>query len=708
MKVNELLLGIQKKDIVLPEFQREYVWLLEQSKQLMVSLFNDYPVGALLFWTTDNPPEIKNYAINRKKIGTVTVILDGQQRLTTLYLLIKNETPPYYIEKDIEHDPRHLFFHLESGEFQYYQPTIMKNNPLWVKVTDCFSIDSKVNVFSIAKQLSGEENDPFELANKLNENLTKLRNIKEKDFSVQYVPSTASIDEAIDIFDRVNSLGTKLTDAELALTHITGKWPDARRTLKRKIRELEKRNFYFDLGFMVRCLVGIVNGRGLFETIHKTPKENVIEGWNKLDRILDYIVTILPKHAYIHSTEDLNTTNIFVPLVVYLSRSGSTFPNKNSLKNAIRWLYLAHLWGRYTGQTDQRLDHDISIIMRNSDPWQELVDSIVDQRGRIKLEASDLEGRSIQHPIYKMMYIVIKSKGAIDWFNGSPLDITHGDSYSIQSHHIFPSSLLWKSEKYNENNHLHKKIINEIANRAFLTASTNNSLINNRSPKEYFPEIKERFGIDALKKQIVPTDDNLLDVDRYEEFLKVRRELIAREINQFLDQFVAKESETEEKKLTVLDYIELGESSTVEFKSTIRWDIIQNTVNKKLEKAIVKTIAGFLNSEGGTLLIGVSDNGEIVGIEKDLDTLKKKDTDGFQQLLTHLTSEYLGAEYVSYIKPEFEERENKKVCIVKIENAPQPVFLRGENKKEFYIRAGNTTKLLDSEETYNYIQIHWQ
>ena len=91
MKVNELLIGIHKKDIVLPEFQREYVWSLEQSKQLMVSLFNGYPVGALLFWTTDTPPEIKNYAVNPKKIGTITIILDGQQRLTTLYILLKNE-----------------------------------------------------------------------------------------------------------------------------------------------------------------------------------------------------------------------------------------------------------------------------------------------------------------------------------------------------------------------------------------------------------------------------------------------------------------------------------------------------------------------------------------------------------------------------------------------------------------------------------------
>lgn len=63
MNLDELLMRIQKKDIVLPEFQREYIWTLEQLKQLIISLFESYPVDAFLFWNTDNPPEIKNIAV---------------------------------------------------------------------------------------------------------------------------------------------------------------------------------------------------------------------------------------------------------------------------------------------------------------------------------------------------------------------------------------------------------------------------------------------------------------------------------------------------------------------------------------------------------------------------------------------------------------------------------------------------------------------
>jgi uncharacterized protein with ParB-like and HNH nuclease domain len=90
--------AIEHRELVLPEFQREYVWRLDQAKQLMVSLYKDYPTGSLLFWETINPPDIKNNALPKNFVGRIRVLLDGQQRLTTLFLLIKGEVPPYYTQ----------------------------------------------------------------------------------------------------------------------------------------------------------------------------------------------------------------------------------------------------------------------------------------------------------------------------------------------------------------------------------------------------------------------------------------------------------------------------------------------------------------------------------------------------------------------------------------------------------------------------------
>ncbi len=702
MEISELMFGIRKLDLVLPEFQREYVWSLEQAKQLSVSLFRGFPTGSLLFWKTDKPPEVKNTTIPPEKIGSTLVILDGQQRLTTLYLFTQNEIPPYYREEDIKNDPRNLYFDLDSGDFQYYQVTKMRNNPTWIAVTDCFA-DKSINPFVLAKQKAQDEQDPFELAQRYNDNLTRLRSIMERTYPIQIVPATASIDDAIDVFDLVNSQGTPLSKADLALAHITGKWPQARQVMKDKISELEAKQFAFDLTFLVRCLTGVVEKRALFETIHGTSAGELQQGWALLTRILDYLVTLLPGNANIHSTEDLPTPNVLVPAVVYLARHDVRFDSDRTMRHFIHWMYASSTWARYTSQTDQRLDHDISIIQRSDSPWRELVDAIIDQRGRIEVKASDLEGRTTQHPLYRMTYVLAKSQGAIDWFNGIPLDVSPGDSYAIHSHHIFPKSLLYSDRGgYTPENHLHKKIVNEIANRAFLTGPSNISL-GNVEPSRYLPEVARKFP-GALEKQFVPTDPSLWELNRFEDFLAARRALIAQAINERMTELVA---ELEPPKPQTLADMLTGENAALEYKASMRWDLRTQQVNKALEKSIAKTVAGFLNSEGGTLLIGVVDDCTVLGIEYDLKTIGRKDTDGYEQKLHEVLSDALGVEFCQYQHVSFEQSEDKTLCIVRVEPSPKPVYLMDRDTKEFYVRVGNTTRPLDMQAAFDYISMHW-
>lgn len=361
-KISEHLVGMQKQDLVLPQFQREFVWSKDQSKQLFVSLFHEYPIGALLFWKTDKPPALKNINEQPEKIGTLEVILDGQQRLTTLYLLITGDVPPFYRERDIENDPQDLQFNIETGEFQYYQKSKMSDNPRWMSVIRCFN--DSVNPIQIASTVTEDAEDAMAAAASYNEHLNRLRNIQNIDLPVLTVPAEATLEDAIDIFDRVNDQGTKLTDAELALTHIVGKWPDARSIMKSKIRELQDKNFEFDLSFLTRALTGVVERRALFETIHSEQASELKQGWGTLADILDYLVNFFPQRAFIHSTDDLNTPNVLIPLIVYLAEREGKFPSEKAARHAIHWLYAAHMWSRYTAQTDQRLEHDVSLIVR--------------------------------------------------------------------------------------------------------------------------------------------------------------------------------------------------------------------------------------------------------------------------------------------------------------------------------------------------------
>jgi hypothetical protein len=296
-----------------------------------------------------------------------------------------------------------------------------------------------------------------------------------------------------------------------------------------------------------------------------------------------------------------------------------------------------------------------------------------------------------------------KTHGAIDWFNGAQLGTSHGKAYRLHSHHIFPASVLYHSG-FDSDNHLHRKLVNEIANRAYLTADTNLSLAS-ALPEAYFPQVEEKYP-GALAKQFIPMNPELWRVDKYLDFLQARRELIACKINEYMNALIAEPEVMHERSIPEL--ITLGESATLEFKSTLQWDVIQNRVNKDLRFSVLKTIAAFLNSAGGTLVIGVEDNGALFGIGKDLRTVKGQSQDGFEQLLGSLISDRIGAEFAPFIKIRFAQLNGETICAVDVEQAPEPAFMAGPRGKEFFIRHSNTTRTLDPEETVNYIQMNRQ
>ncbi len=702
MNIRELMQDIRKLDLVLPEFQREYVWSREQAKQLIVSLLRNYPTGSILLWKTDNPPEIKNNAVARERIGTTSVILDGQQRLTTLYLLTQDAVPPYYRPEDIRNDPRNLYFDIETGDLQFYQVQRMKNNPVWVPVTSCFD-GTEIDVFQIAQRQAEDGDTPFQLANKYNKNLSNIRNIASRDYPVQTVPADARIDDAIDVFDRVNSQGTPLSAAELALAHMNGKWTQARPEMKRKMDELAKVRFQFDLTFMVRALTGVIRGRALFPTIHDASEEELKEGWKTLGKILDYLVAILPKWAHIHSTDDLNTTNVLIPPIVFLSRNGGSFASETEVRRFTRWLYAASVWARYSAQTDQKLDHDVSIVLQSVSPWTPLVNAIIDDRGRITLTAGDLEGKGAMHPLYRMTFILSKVEGAVDFYNGMPLDMTHGKAYRLHSHHIFPQSILYEEGGYSAENHVHKQKVNEIANRVFLTAESNLKL-SDEPPVVTLTRVETKYP-GALQKQFVPTNPKLWQIDQYEAFLQQRREMIAQAYNRQIEQLLEDLPLPEKRPLPQL--IAAGESATLELKSTLRWDVRAGQVNKSLQKVIAKTVAGFMNTEGGTLLIGVADDGTVYGLESDMQSIQRKDCDGFEQALVAVLTTHLGAEFSPFYHPTFETIDGKTVCSVEVDHSPKAVWLKDNQSTEFYKRVGNSTQPLDPQTAHEYIEMHW-
>lgn len=158
---------------------------------------------------------------------------------------------------------------------------------------------------------------------------------------------------------------------------------------------------------------------------------------------------------------------------------------------------------------------------------------------------------------------------------------------------------------------------------------------------------------------------------------------------------------------TVGSLIATGECATVEFKSSARWDHKLKRVNKALEATIAKTIAGFLNHEGGHLLIGIGDEGNVVGLERDYATLRKKDRDGFELLLVRLVKDVLGGDLCSLIHVMFHEIDGKDICHVLVEPSPRPVYVQQDAKAHYFLRTGNATVELDIREALEHVAARW-
>ena len=162
-----------------------------------------------------------------------------------------------------------------------------------------------------------------------------------------------------------------------------------------------------------------------------------------------------------------------------------------------------------------------------------------------------------------------------------------------------------------------------------------------------------------------------------------------------------------ELDLAATHLILAGESDVVEFKSTLSYDISAKKTNKKLEHAVAKTIAAFINSEGGDLFIGIDDDKNVLGLSYDIKTLKKKNIDGFELKLVGVIIKYIGSAYASLFKITFPVYDGKKVCRVRVEKSVEPVFMRSEGRQDFFVRLGCSSQPLSGEEQSSYEKMHW-
>ena len=709
MKISQILDKIDENQLFVPAFQREYVWKRENAKNLVDSLIKGYPTGTMLIWETNNPPELKGGWKYDPIQGAVKIILDGQQRITTLYFLIRDKVPPYYTKKEILTDPRQLYVNIDTLELQYYKKTIMQKNPYWVNITDIFQ--KKVREREIVKNIKTNGNNlTTEEEDRIYDNFRAIENILDRDFLEQHIPVKASLKDAIDIFYIVNDSGVNLTDAELALAQISGYWPEARSIFKAKLEKMKEDGFVFKLDFIIYCLLGVLyfSGSDMTKLHGEGNRDKIKKAWEKLDNeVLDYVINLLRTHAYVDHTDEINSVYAIVPIVTFVYHKGKDNISQERINKIVKWFYYSQIRQRYVSQLPQKLDKDLNIVRNAEHPFDELLNNIKLERF-LEITPEEFIGVGIRHALYSLMRWYFKSKGAVCFTTGVGIRQNMGKKYSLEWDHIFPYSLL-KKRGYNLNNRHKYALAQEITNRVILTQTANRRK-GKRDPKGYLLDIKERFP-NALKLQVVPEKEEMWELENYEKFLQERRKKLASELNEFLKNLTTIE-ETEEE-VSIEDLITEGESNELEFKSSLRWDYKQENVNRELESVILKSISSFANSDGGKLIIGVDDDGNVLGLDHDYASLKGN-SDEFELHLRNLVNKSFGKNIAaSGISITFHKIEVSEICLIDVSPWNKPLYLEvmdknGKKSKKFYIRSGNSSQELELDEISEYINARFE
>ena len=706
MKISQILDKIDEKQLFVPAFQREYVWKRQNAKDLISSLIKDYPTGTMLTWETNYPPELKGDHKYDERQGAVKLILDGQQRITTLYMLMTGKIPPYYKNHEILIDIRNLYVNVETLALEYYKVTIMENDPLWINLTDIFK--AKVRYRDVIDKLEKKEGERISRVreNIIDDNFRAIEKIKDRDFQEQIIPPKALLKEAIDIFYIVNASGVNLTDAELALAQISGYWPEARELFKKKLVELEKNGFGLKLDFIVYVLLGVLYNMGSkLEKLHEASnKEKIQESWKRLDEdVLDYVFNIMKSQAYIDHTKEVNSVYAFIPIIVYAFNKGKDRLSQVEIKKAVKWFYYSQIRQRYVSQLQAKLDKDIGIIANQENPFDKLLNIISADRP-LEIKPDEFEGVGVSHALWGLMKFYFKSKGAICLSTGINIRKNMGKKYDLEWDHIFPYSIL-RDNGYSINNRQKYSLAQEITNRAVLTQTANRTKTNNMA-EQYLEDALIKFP-KSLKLQCIPEDKELWKLENFEMFLESRRKVLAKELNEFLNNIT--ETSDDNVETDLIDMIMEGENSQVEFKTTLRYDMRENRINKTLEQVVLKTIAAFSNGQGGTLIMGVTDELDIIGLDQDYRTLKDGTKDEFELHLRNLVNNAYGVEFATNnLVISFPIVNEIEICMVEIKLGLRPIFTEVVDKnggriKKFYVRSGNASQEIDISEVAQYI-----
>jgi len=722
-------------EIGLPDIQRPFVWKNAKVRDLFDSMYKGYPVGYLLFWQNELTDSGHKIGVEHKQKPPRLVIVDGQQRLTSLYAVIRNIPvlrANFKTERiRIAFNPLEERFEVTDAAIERDPAFIPDISVLWSDKANIIEIiNNYLDGLGATREISEAEKSAIQ------KRIIALQGLLTYPLTALELKPDIDEEVASNVFVRINSTGTPLNQADFILTLMSVFWDEGRADLERFCRESRRPskgeaspyNHFIEPSpdQLLRVGVGVAFKRARLQYVYSLLRGKDLETgefsaerreqqFDKLRDAQQRVLNLQYWHDFLscihqagfRSSKMISSkNNLLFSYVLYLiGRTEYGVPEFQLRRIIARWFFMSAITGRFTGSPESAMEFDLARLrsVRSSEGFVKTLEQICDIALTNDFWAvslpNDLATSSPRSPSLFAYYAAQVLLDARALFSKTKvaqlLDPSLHAPRSVERHHLFPKGFLAKQGI------TATRDTNQIANYALVEWGDNVS-IGDQAPAEYLPRIASRFSQGVLDRMYrmhaLPPNWERME---YHEFLEERRELMAKVIADGYATLLVEG--TIEEPTEVLDLIRVatnGESEAVEFKSTLRTNLHTGSKDPRMELAVLKSIAAFLNTNGGTLVIGVSDDGSPVGIQ--VDGFENEDRMALH--LVNIIKSRLGIQAMTGVHIHFDDLDSQRIMVIACARASAPVFVKDNNTERFYIRTGPSTTELSPSQALDYIQ----
>lgn len=493
IKIKQLVGDYRSGRVVIPEFQREYVWKPSKAPVLIDSIYRGFPISSLLLWQSTEGVRARRRDPRPSRGAAMSWLIDGQQRVITLSRIMNGD-------EGID-----VVFHPDNDEFRLSNAAT-RNDRNWFRVAELLDDDQ---YRQLRRNLDGGR-----AADKREERFEKLRRILEYEVPLVRMLNH-SFDDAVLAFRRINAQGTKLKKQDIESAQVAARHSGFIADEVAPFLDDLKRQGFTRLNvmhlFRACAFVAAPDGRNR-TPLQELAKGDVLAAWKRTQRATEQAMSLIRSELGLVNMEVLWSGALLVPLIALCA---TTAPKDRNAAEMIGWLALATLLHRYSGSSETGLDQDLRAC-RSDDAVGALLGNLRQNRPSLAAVPNDFAGAINDRSGLLASYIACMNRGILDFYTGGKV-LLHS---AIDRHHILPRAQFPEKQR---------STADTIANIAFINGDVNKS-IGQTGPEVYL----KRVGQQVLKSQCVPLDSSLWTIDRADDFWAARRELLAQSFNEFL------------------------------------------------------------------------------------------------------------------------------------------------------------------------------